>query len=376
VPEPSAGDELVESFVGFGRALRDAGLSVGTGELQTFTGAVAVLDPADLLDVYWAGRGTLVTRHDQEPTYHRVFCEYFLGQDPAPGPLAFTPRQREETLAVLAMPETEPERGEESDEREATLGLQASQAATLKSKAFSACTDEELAALRRIMRTIRLRPPQRLTRRTRPARRRATRHDVRRTVRETMRTHGEPARLFWRERRLRQRPLTLILDVSGSMADHSRHLLQFAHTTSRAATRVEVFCFGTRLTRITPELRHRRIDQALDRAAAAVFDFDGGTRIGESLETFVREHGRRGAARSSIVVICSDGLDRGDPAVLDRALQRLRRQCRSIVWLSPQAGAANASLAMRVAEPHLDAVLPAGDLAGLERFARTLSEMR
>lgn len=373
MPE-TVGRELVGTFVGFGHALREAGLTVGTGDLMAFTAAAATLDPADLLDLYWAGRTTLVTRHEQEPAYHRVFCEYFLGQQPPPGPLPLTPQQREDAAAVLAMPETEPGRGEESDEPEATLGLLASDAATLKSKSFAACTEEELAALRRIMRTIRIRPPQRRSRRTRPGE--GNRHDLRRTVRETMRTHGEPGRLFWRERRLRQRPLTLVLDVSGSMADYSRSLLQFAHTTSRAVTKVEVFCFGTRLTRITPELRYRRIDEAIDRAARAVFDFDGGTRIGESLEAFVRGPGRRGTARGSIVVICSDGLDRGDPAVLEQALQRLRRQCHAVVWLNPQAGAADRPLAMRVAEPYLDTVLPAADLAGLEAFARRLGEVR
>ncbi|MFT4286066.1 vWA domain-containing protein [Nocardioides sp.] len=369
------GVELVGSFADFGRALREAGLSVGTGDLQTFSAAVAELDPADLMDLYWAGRTTLVTRHDQEPTYHDVFCEFFLGQEPPPGPLPPSPQQREDAWATLAMPETEPDRGSASEESAAVLGLVASDAATLKSKAFSACTEEELLALRRIMRHIRINPPRRTTRRTRRARD-GRLPDLRRTVRETMRTHGEPARLYWRRRDRKRRPLTLILDVSGSMADYSRNLLQFAHITSRATTRVEVFCFGTRLTRITPELRHRGIDTAIDRAAKRVFDFDGGTRIGESLETFAGDFGRRGVARGGIVVICSDGLDRGSPVVLEQALKRLRRQCHRIVWLSPQAGAAHASLAMRVAEPYLDAVLPARDLASLEAFAHTLSEMR
>ena len=125
--------------------------------------------------------------------------------------------------------------------------------------------------------------------------------------------HGEPAELFWRRRRVRLRPLILILDVSGSMADYSRHLLQFAYSAKRAAARVEVFCFGTRLTRITRALDHRRPDDALERAARTVFDWEGGTRIGASLDAFVREWGRRGLCRGGIVVICSDGLDRGDP---------------------------------------------------------------
>ena len=161
---------------------------------------------------------------------------------------------------------------------------------------------------------------------------------MRRTVRETMRTHGEPAELFWRRRRLRLRPLILILDVSGSMADYSRSLLQFAYSTRRATARVEVFCFGTRLTRITRALERRRADDALEQAAKAVFDWEGGTRIGDSLDTFVRDWGRRGMCRGGIVVICSDGLDRGDPAVLAERDGAAVRLCHRVVWMNPHKG--------------------------------------
>ena len=203
---------------------------------------------------------------------------------------SFTRRSATEARAALEVPETEGQ-GEEREQREARLGLVASGARTMRRKDFGACTPEELAALRRILRTMRLTPPRRRSRRTRPARSGRT-LDVRRTVRETMRLHGEPAQLLRRERRLRHRPLTLILDVSGSMADYSRNLVQFAHTSTRTSSRVEVFCFGTRLTRITRELDRRRPDEALDRAAEAVLDWDGGTRIGASLDRFVRDHAR------------------------------------------------------------------------------------
>ena len=172
----------------------------------------------------------------------------------------------------------------------------ASDVEVLRNKSFAACTPDELAALRRIMHRIRLTPPRRRARRTVRARA-GTRPDMRRTIRETMRTHGEPAELYWRRRRLRTRPLILILDVSGSMADYSRSLLQFAYSTRHAAARVEVFCFGTRLTRITKALERRRADDAMDQAATAVFDWEGGTRIGDSLETFVRRWGRSSVCR-------------------------------------------------------------------------------
>jgi uncharacterized protein with von Willebrand factor type A (vWA) domain len=254
----------------------------------------------------------------------------------------------------------------------------ASDAELLRSKSFSSCTPEELVALRRIMLRIRLVPPRRRTRRTATARS-GRRPDLRRTMRETMRMHGEPAELYWRRRRLRVRPLVLILDVSGSMSDYSRSLLQFAYSTKRAAARVEVFCFGTRLTRVTRALERRRPDDAMDQAARAVFDWEGGTRIGDSLDTFVRRWGSRGLCRGAIVVICSDGLDRGDPAVLATAMERLSRLSHRIVWLNPHKGTDDdfrpSTLGMMVAAPHVDALLSGHDLRSLEEFAELLPSL-
>ena len=191
--------------------------------------------------------------------------------------------------------------------------------------------------------------------------------------------HGEPAELYWRDRKLRLRPLILILDVSGSMADYSRNLLQFAYSARRAAVKVEVFCFGTRLTRITRELDHHRPDEALARAAQTVFDWEGGTRIGASLDDFVRQWGRRGLCRGGIVVICSDGLDRGDPGVLSAAMERLARLSYRVVWLNPHKGTDRAfrpsTLGMMVAAPHVDLLLSGHDLSSLEDFAAVLPSL-
>jgi uncharacterized protein len=368
---------FVGVLVGFARALRAEGLAVGPGDSLTYSAALAELDPSDLLDLYWAGRSTLVTRHDQIPAYDQVFRRYFLDEaDDRPEPFRLTVRQRAQAQALLTVPETEP--GRQGQDEAARLGLAASNAAALKHKSFAACTPEELAALRRIMARIKVTPPRRRTRRT-VAARSGPSPDLRRTVRETMRLHGEPAELYWRRRRLRLRPLVLILDVSGSMADYSRNLLQFAYTTKRASSRVEVFCFGTTLTRITRELAHRRPDEALDRAAKAVFDWEGGTRIGDSLDTFVRTWGRRGMARGGIVVICSDGLDRGDPAVLSTAMERLSRLSHRTVWMNPHKGDAAgwqpSTLGMMVAHPHVDVMLSGHDLRSLEDFAMMLPEL-
>jgi uncharacterized protein with von Willebrand factor type A (vWA) domain len=371
---------LVGMLVDFGDELRLAGVPVGSGDVLSFCGALASLDPSDVLDVYWGGRTTLLTRRDQIPIYDRVFRSFFLdSRDELPEPMKLALERSDiESQAVIEVPATEPsQRGH--DEEEARLGLMASDLEIWRHKAFAACTEEELAALRRIMNRIRVVPPRRRSRRTLTAPSGA-RPDLRRTVRTTMRMHGEPSELFWRRRRLKMRPLVLILDVSGSMADYSRNLLQFAYSTKRAAARVEVFCFGTRLTRITRALERRRPDDALDQAAKLVFDWEGGTRIGESIDTFVRQWARKRMSRSSIVVICSDGLDRGDPAVLAGAMERLSRLSHKVVWMNPHKGDDRhfrpSTLGMMVAEPYIDLLLSGHDLASLEELAVRVPELR
>jgi len=375
VPEEAP---FVSVLVAFADQLRGEGLAVGSGDVLSYCAAMAPLDPTDLLDLYWAGRTTMVTRRDQVPIYDRVFRRFFLDEgDALPEPLKLTIRARAETQSVLQVPATEPG-ADGRDEQEARLGLVASDAEVLRNKSFAACTEEELATLRRVMARMRLAPPRRRTRRMSPARFGRT-PDPRRTVREMMRLHGEPSKLFWRRRRLRQRPLILILDVSGSMADYSRHLLQFAYSARRAAARVEVFCFGTRLTRITKALERRRVDDAMEQAAKAVFDWDGGTRIGHSLDTFVRDWGRRSVCRGGIVVVCSDGLDRGDPQVLASAMERLSRLSHRVVWMNPHKGNQldfqPSTLGMMVAAPYIDLLLSGHSLHSLEELAAVLPEL-
>lgn len=368
-PAPFAG-----VLVGFARELRAAGLVVGTGDVLTYTSAMTPLDPSDLVDLYWAGRATLVSRKEDIATYDEVFRRFFLDEGaPAAKLLMLPARAVAEAEAALVMPGTEP--GPEEDAEKPVLGWMASDVDALKHRSFAACTPAELAALRRIMARIRLTPPRRRTRRTRPAAS-GRAPDMRKTIRESMRMHGEPAELFFRQRRTRLRPLILILDVSGSMADYSRHLLQFAYSAKRAAGRVEVFCFGTRLTRITRALNQRQPDAALEQAARLVVDWDGGTRIGQSLDTFVRRWGRDGLCRGGVVIICSDGLDRGDPELLAAAMERLSRLCYRVVWLNPHKGDnvnfRPSTLGMIVAAPHIDLLLSGHDLASLEQLADML----
>jgi uncharacterized protein len=374
VPERAA---FAGVLVDFASELRSSGLAVGSGDVLTYCEAMAPLDPTDLLDLYWAGRTTLVTRRENIQVYDEVFRRFFLAEgDPIREMLTLKAQVTAEATAVLEVPATDP--GGEVKEEEATLGLMASDAEALRHKSFAACTPEELAAVRRIMARIRLTPPKRRTRRT-AAGRSGRSPDLRRTVRESMRMHGEPAELYWRRRKVRLRPLILILDVSGSMADYSRNLLQFAYSAQRAAARVEVFCFGTRLTRVTRALDHRRADDALERAAATVFDWEGGTRIGDSLDAFVKDWGRRGLCRGGIVVICSDGLDRGDPSVLATAMDRLGRPSHRVVWMNPHRGDNQnfrpSTLGMMVAAPHIDLTLSGHDLSSLEELAALLPKL-
>jgi hypothetical protein len=379
-----AGQQMSDPFTGvltgFARELRAAGLRIGTGDVLSYFAAMTPLDPTDLLDLYWAGRATLLSRHEDETVYDQVFRRYFLGEDAAlRGQLMFSAESVAKAEAALTMPGTEP--GPEQDEEQPVLGWMASDVDALKHRSFTACTPDELAALRRIMTRMRLTPPARRTRRTRPAPT-GTEPDLRATIRESMRMHGEPpGQLFFRRRKTKLRPLILVLDVSGSMAAYSRHLLQFAHTARHAAGsaakgRVEVFCFGSRLTRITSELTHQRVDAALEEAARTVEDWEGGTRIGQSLDELVRKWGRGGLCRGGVVVICSDGLDRGDPEVLALAMERLARLCHRIVWLNPHKGDAPdfrpSTLGMMVAAPHIDLLLSGHDLASLEEFAGML----
>jgi len=380
VPEAPAAPSapFIRLLADFCRELRSAGLAVGSGDVLAYCSAMGALDPSDLLDLYWAGRTTLVTRRESIPVYDEVFRRFFLGgADPVREMLTLKAQVTAEAQAVLEVPAVDPA-GSGQEQDEATLGLMASDAEALRHKSFAACTPDELAAVRRIMARIRLTPPRRRTRRTRKAPSGRS-PDLRRTMRESLRMHGEPAELFWRRRRVRLRPLTLILDVSGSMADYSRNLLQFAYSAKRAADRVEVFCFGTRLTRVTRALDRRRPDDALGLAAREVFDWEGGTRIGASLEKFVREWGRRGLCRGGIVVICSDGLDRGDPETLAAAMERLARLSHRVVWMNPHKGNDQnfrpSTLGMMVAAPHIDLMLSGHDLSSLEEFATLLPQL-
>jgi uncharacterized protein len=329
-------DEL-ERLVAFARALRDEGLAVGPGRVVDFCRA-AVAVPADHL--YWAGRLTLVSRPEEIPVYDRVF-RGVLEEEPPPAPVTVV----EEEVALASREEL------------------------LRTKSFADLSREELIELAALMQRLRLNVPSRRTRRRERARRGDP--DLRRTLRRSFRTGGEPVERAWRARRRRRRRLVLLLDVSGSMADYSRALVLFARAALQADARWEAFCFGTRLTRVTRALAVGDAKEALRRAADEVVDWNGGTRIGDAVRALTRGNVVRGA----VVVICSDGLDIGEPEVLREEMARLGRLAHRVVWLNPlKEDPAYEPLArgMRAALPHVDVFLSGHNLASLEGVGEAL----
>lgn len=358
-------------LVGFTHALRGAGIDAGTGQLVAYAEAAAALAPAGPDELYWAGRCCLVNDPSDLPTYDRVFAGWFLGAPPTSVP----DEAGGEVVARLGT--ADDERDPPAPREVEDAGARASLDEALRSRRFDELDDEELAALRRIMGRIELALPERTTRRTRPARH-GGELDLRRSLRRALQTEGELIDRRWRRRRRRRRPLVLLLDVSGSMAGWSRALLQFAFAARTRSEAVEVFAFGTRLTRLTPELARRDPDRAIAAAAARVHDWDGGTRIGHAVETLNRRWGPGGITRGAVVVICSDGLERDDPDRLARAMSRLHRTAHAVVWVNPLKGAPDyepTARGMRAALPHVDRLLAGHDLASLEELADAVGRL-
>ncbi len=386
----SPGAEALERLIGFGRELRRRGLPVGTGRIVTFCRAAAALGALDRDDLYWAGRATLISRPGDVEAFDVAFRAWFregvrieldlpatAGEqadaairttDAVPGPDV-----RED--AVVAREWHELGEGEET-EGEAAIRIVASASEVLRGKSFADLTEEERARVARLIRRLAVRVPMRKTRRYRPAPSGA-RFDVKRTLRRSLRTHGEPFHRAWRARGTRSRPLVLILDISGSMAPYSRALVQFGFAAMAAGRRVEVFCFGTRLTRVTRTLRSKDPDRAMHEIGRLVADWEGGTRIGESLKALLDGWSQRAALRGSVVVICSDGLERGEPDLLRHEMARLRRLVHRIVWVNPLKGSPRyepLARGMAAALPSIDVFLPGHNLESLDELSRALGD--
>jgi uncharacterized protein len=383
----------VQPLVGLGRDLRGRGLPVGTGRILTFVNGVSAIGLTDRDSLYWAGRTTLIGNRADLDTYDEVFDAWYRSlrlaqENPLDVPFDLPPDLDDAEFgedgdalgAEVPSPAAAWQHANEGDQEaaegdEASLRLVASAMEILRQKSFAYLSEEERQRVHKLIRTLSVQVPIERTRRTRASRTGST-LDVRRTLRRSLRTQGEPFDRAWRMRRTRRRPLVLILDVSGSMAPYSRALLQFGYAAMAAGRRVEVFCFGTRLTRVTRVLRTKDPDRAMHEIGRIVADWEGGTRIGESLKTLLDGWSQRAALRGAVVVLCSDGLERGDPELLRRQMTRLRRLAYRVVWANPLKGSPRyepLARGMAAALPSVDVFLSGHNLESLEALAEALT---
>jgi uncharacterized protein with von Willebrand factor type A (vWA) domain len=362
-------------------AMRAGGVKLGIGDLIGAHRALAAVDASSRTDSYLALRAALCSRRDHYEVFDAAFEATFGSRREPRVPIELA------EAGALALPRIGVPAGE-SEQRAGDIpfGEQPVPAAwsdveLLREKDFAELTDAERAVARRLVRRIAVRGPLKRSRRTRTARHRGAhphgaRSDLRSTVRASLRYGGEPVERHWREPASKQRPVVLVCDVSGSMEPYARMLLQYMQAWVAARRRVEAFVFGTRLTRVTKELAGRDPDAAVTRAAGAVADWSGGTRIGDSLASLNRRHGRR-IGRGSVIVVLSDGWDRGDPDQLADEMARLSRCAYSVVWLNPlkaHPGYEPLTRGMTAALPFVDHFLAGNSLASLEQLADLMEE--
>lgn len=366
--------DAAEIAVAFSRVLRGAGVTVPTSSTISFSEALDAVGLGDRDVTFWTGRATLIRRPEDHEVYERAFKVFFdrrVGAPPAPegGPI-------ELTLALDDDTQDGTDDGDAGAGDDTTIELRFSAVESLRQQDFSTYTDEELAEAQALMARLRLLGSPRRSLRLTVARGHTQRPDLRRTVRAAMRSAGEPLRRHYREPSTRHRRLVLIIDVSGSMEPYARALLRFVHAAVAGRQKVEAFALGTRLTRLTRELATRDPDEALARAAERVVDYGGGTRLGAGLRAFNDEWGQRGMSRGSIIVVLSDGWDRGEPEVLAEQMERMHRVAHRIIWVNPlkvTPGYAPLARGMAAALPFVDAFVEGHSIDALERLAAEIS---
>ncbi len=372
---PNHGERLA---VGFCRLLRAAGLQVPPSATIRFAEALAVVGAADRSSVYWAGRATLVHKPEDLDLYDRVFAVFWQQREPSGIAVEAVPTP---ITIALDIGDDDDEDGDHEDDGDDTPDgdvqqVRFSRTEVLTDKDFADCSEEELRELTKLMANLRFTTYRRRSRRHVPATGRTDRPDLRRTVRWALRHQGEPVKRAFTEPSTRPRRLVLILDVSGSMEPYARALLRFAHAAVVARAKVEVFVLGTRLTRLTKHLTSRDPDAAIRRAFPQVRDWAGGTRLGEGIREFNGEWGIRGLARGSVVVILSDGWDRGEPALLGSEMERLHRVTYRLIWVNPlkaTPGYAPLAAGMAAALPHVDQFIEGHSYASLDHLASILA---
>ena len=369
--------DSTDTVVGLARTLRAAGVDASPDRVHALMSALALLDPALRADVYWAGRLTLCASADDVRRYDRVFAAYFGDRPAALVRRHTTPAAQLRLVSMSADDTSAP--AADSDDDAMPVPATSSRVEILRHRdiASLSATDRELLA--RLLAAFALPGELRRTRRTAPGRGSAV--DRRRTLHELLRSGGEPVEIATRVRRQQPRRVVLLVDVSGSMSAYADALLRFAHAASHRlrGPATEVFTVGTRLTRVTREMAHRDADVALRAIAESVPDWSGGTRLGDLVKRFLDEWGQRGMARGAVVVVLSDGWERGDPALLGEQMARLHRLAHRVVWSNPRAGRAGfAPVAggMAAALPHVDEFVSGHSLAALERLAALVAGAR
>jgi len=376
---PSTADPILtgpeEMAVAFARVLRGAGIVAPVDSVVSFVDALHRVGVGNREGVYWAGRATLVRRPEDFDTFNRAFAVFWDSRS------ANHADPETETISIAIATDDGDESADEGSthsDADITIALRWSAMEALREKDFAEYTDEELHLARDLMSRLRLAGPRRRSLRLRSARGTHNVPDLRRTVRASLRSGGEPVRRYWRQPDDKLRRLVLLLDVSGSMEPYSRAFLRFVHAAVAGRQRVEAFTFGTRLTRLTKELSTRNPDEAITRASRNVSDWSGGTRLGDCVRTFNDDWGVRGLARGSIVVILSDGWDRGNPELLGAEMQRLHRAAFRVIWVNPlkvTKGYAPLAKGMAAALPHVDDFVEGHSIDALDRLCRAISRL-
>jgi uncharacterized protein with von Willebrand factor type A (vWA) domain len=382
----------------FSQRLHDAGMPVTPSQTQQYARSLCLTKPVSRRRLYWTTRAVFVTGFIQLPTFERVFREVFgttakedsgvedeVELEPAP------PKDDNDTEEDELEDEDLPDSGEggadmtpgdgagdddaeDGDEVEIPI-LSASEEEELSEKHFSALASHELAALYRLMVRLDLATPVRRTRRRKRGRH-GEHMDMRRTLRNSLKTGGDPIKLARRRRRVQKRRLVLLCDISGSMEPYARAYLQFLHCARASGPDHEAFVFATRLTRLTKQLAGRNPNRAIRRATESVEDWSSGTRIGDALKSFNDRYGRRGMARGSVVVILSDGWERGDPEMVAREMERLARLAYRIVWVNPRVSAPGfqpKAGGLVAALPYCNALVSGHSLNALDQVAEAIA---
>jgi uncharacterized protein len=375
-------DRFLENILTLVNLLRQAGLAVSTNQVGEFTRALTWVNIAERDQVYHAARCLLVSRYEHLRLFETLFNAFWRVQtepprssgQKAPRAPRFDDNHQQPVLVTYMARKAQPT---DTELDVADKSFTYSDVEVLQQKDFSQMTPEELDAVKRLIQDMRWKAAFRRTRRRVASRSGSTLH-MRRVMASAARHGGTPLLLAWQRRKIKQRPIVLIADISGSMEKYSRLALQFFYSMAHSLKHVECFVFGTRLTRVTLQLKLKNIDRAVSGAAQEVVDWSGGTRIGENLAAFNRQWGRRMLHRGAIVMIVSDGWERGDVDNLRAQMKYLQLRCHRLVWLNPLMGRASYQPVvegMAAALPHIDDFLPIHNLQSLTTLAALLASM-